>query len=686
MISEQPLIYANFSSAQKQLNDIEAIDYFLAKQLSTAIFANESIKTNCSPAEQTILFHLVMVVNLSLRQGHSCLPLSEIANTIWGRASDNENIVTQQGFYFPALTHLQTLLVKLELADEQQQPLVYWQNCLYLRRYFSFEQELAVAIKAKLNADKSLNLALIKNCLVQLFSPEDFISQSKNKLDWQMISVANALNKKFTIVAGGPGTGKTYTVTKILAAIILLAQSLHTTNTSSALKIALVAPTGKAAQRLSESINKAVGQFQGKIDQQVLANIPTQAQTIHRLLGVIPQSNQFRHHQNNKLVLDVLLIDEASMVDLALMTRVFRALDQNCQVILLGDADQLPSVQTGSVLSELAPRPQLGYSSANIDYLQSVTEQNNLDAFVSKNNIYSDALTVLTKSHRFDGEGGIGQLAKAVIAGKSELSWQLLSANGDKNITKQLHLIAINYTSTQANAQQNLFDVMSNQHRQWLSPLVKKYYLPLFSCDSIAEAYKLFSNFRVLCATRQGGAGVDYFNDLIASILNSYGINNIGEDYYHGQPIMITENNYQSGLYNGDIGIVWRDQHGHLVVAFENTALEKTANEEINNEKTGNKNHAENIDSYRYFFLSQLPQHQAVYAMTIHKTQGSEFDHVAMVLPEQAEHQLLSRELLYTGITRAKSQLTIVSKANVWQQAVTKKVRRFANLAQRVFS
>jgi len=648
-----PCVYTSFSQAQSQLNGIEAIDYYLAKQLVDSLNSeNQSALLIFSRVEIELLYHAFMALSESVRLGHTCLPLTALAGLTWARACDNDNVISHQGFCFPQLDVLSQLFNKIDCEKKMPQAFVFMYNCLYLRRYFSFEQELAVFIKNKLVSDQNIELDKLKNCLNQLFNVQDFISKPKSQLDWQMISVANALNKNFTIVAGGPGTGKTYTVTKILAAITLLAELQH----KPAPRIALVAPTGKAAQRLSESINHAIKQFRTKISDSILDVIPKQAQTVHRLLGVIPQNIQFKHHQKNKLSLDVLLIDEVSMVDLALMTRIFRALEAHCQVILLGDADQLPSVLTGSVLNELAPRQHSGYSAANIEYLQSLTQQKSLTSFKAKSAQTSDHLTFLVKSHRFDGEGGIGKLATLVIQGNGALSWQLLKDN--------------NIETEQVSRQIRLY---SNNSNEWLAPLVKKYYLPIFTLSAVSDAFIQFSQFRVLCAARKGNAGVNYFNELITSLLISYGVNANNDGFYHGQAIMITENNYQTGLYNGDIGFIWQDELGHLMAVFEDNLQSKLDDDQ---EQSLNKNNMK----YRWLMLSQLPKYEAVYAMTIHKTQGSEFKHVAMVLPDRVDHQLLSRELLYTGITRAKSFISIVSKGNVWQQAVERKVQRYANL------
>ncbi len=635
--------YQHFLHASQQLANIESIDYYLANQLAQTY----------QQMDDAVLYHVFMALSENLRQGHTCLPLTVIAGQCWAASPEKAEHLAKMGFQFPELAQLTQLFSHEQFSEAANTPIIYWRGCLYLRRYFIFEQQLAAIIYSKLNnANKNVDIEQAKQCLQAVFPDSKQTKSKASVVDWQMISVANALNKNFSIIAGGPGTGKTYTVTKLLAAIILRAQKLQIDLP----RIAMVAPTGKAAQRLSESISKTTVQLSGKICESILKIIPEQAQTIHRLLGVIPQQVYFRHHQDNLLPIDVLLIDEASMVDLALMTRLLKALPSHCQVILLGDADQLPSVQSGSVLNELAPKPHIGYSIENIRYLQELTGQNLEDFQVNSTQSGYDHLTLLTQSRRFDGKGGIALLANAVISGDSHQSWQLLQQE-----KQQLQLLEETTLLTD---------------NEDFSALIASYYFPLLIADKLIDAFALFKQFRVLVATRKGKNGVEQLNMLIKEHLKQLfqqkenkplDINKL----YHGQPIMISENNYQIGLFNGDIGFIWRDSAGHLMAVFEG-------------EEQQDKQGGDQTANYRRFMISQLPQYETVYAMTIHKTQGSEFDHVFMVLPEQSEHQLLSRELLYTGITRAKKQLSVLSKKHVWQQAVKQKVVRYANLARRL--
>jgi exodeoxyribonuclease V alpha subunit len=707
-------IYASFQHASSRLDGLVAVDYFFAKEISQCLgfyFTNNLAdkQINDMSSEEQLLsnqqqwFHLLIALSASLRDGHSCLPLAQVAgkrlfsDSTSQNASVSENplVVTTdtKGFIFSDLKTLTALMKKLPLAnleqkiEAEQQPIVLSHERLYLRRYYQFEQELKQLVRERRNSrERQVELAensqqakceldTIKSIVSTLFP--DLAAQNElpsSRIDWQGVAVANAMNKDFAIIAGGPGTGKTYTVTKLLAALIMLAiadsenlsqanQNLtdeSSNNESSseisansasftAPRIALVAPTGKAAQRLSESITNAVQGFRGSIDDQVLDLIPEQAQTLHRLLGVIPDQVNFRHHQENKLAIDILLIDEVSMVDLPMMTRIFRALPATTKVILLGDADQLPSVAVGSVLADFAPRPHLGYSALNHQYLAQVTGYQTLtkdNSALAADEQYSagDCVTFLRKSRRFDGEGGIGKIANYVIKGQYQESWQLLQPSEPLSNDKQLTLL-------------------SGTIETWLTPLVEQYYLGLCQCDKIEEAFALLAKFRILSSTRKGPQGVESLNALVIDILRNKGVIPFNRfessnTLYASQPIMISENDYRLGVYNGDIGLLWRNSQGHLMAVFENAQ-----------------------GGYDWIMPSRLPKFETVYAMTIHKTQGSEFEHVAMVLPEQKDNRLLSRELLYTGITRAKLQLSIASSQSVWQSGVSQQVKRHSGLA-----
>lgn len=678
-------VYSSFSHAAKTLAGLVAVDYFFAKEIIQCLPL--PLSEESTSLSQLQCFHLLVALSASLRDGHSCLPLDAVANKrlfvdlVRQQISqapfdlaEQEQPAINNGFLFQSTAVLTALLEQLSLGEDAQQPIVFNNGRLYLRRYYQFEQELKQAVAARRTIkpmsepQAQKQVSLIKDIIAKLF-PDSVNSDSDasitEDIDWQALAVANAINKDFAIIAGGPGTGKTYTVTKLLAALLML--SLNTKGDESTPRISLVAPTGKAAQRLSESIINAVQGFRGDIDDDVLDLIPESAQTLHRLLGVIPEQVNFRHNQDNLLAVDILLIDEVSMVDLPMMTRIFRALPAHTKVILLGDADQLPSVAVGSVLADFAPRPHPGFSDTNHQYLTQVTGFESLakqaddteltEQSAGKNSeqclkhySVADCVTFLMKSRRFDGKGGIGRIANYVINGQYRESWQLLKESSE-------------VTSNAIDSEQKQLTLLNGSVEAWLAPLVSQYYQPLSECKNIADAFDLLAKFRILSSTRKGPQGVENLNALVIEILRNkkaipYKNFAASSDLYPTQPIMISENDYRLGVYNGDIGLLWRNSQGHLMAVFENASGE-----------------------YDWIMPSRLPKFETVYAMTIHKTQGSEFDHVAMVLPEQKDNKLLSRELLYTGITRAKSKLSIASAEGIWQSGVSQQVIRYSGLA-----
>lgn len=691
------LPYYSYVHACRYLSQLEAIDYFFANEVIKAIYTHLSSLKNAT--NETIskeggysfsllqentkqLWHIFAMLSQSLRQGHTCLTISKLA--LLHIAQDELHI----GYKFDDEMCLSQLLNNMYIGSESNQLVVYSQGRLYMRRYFQFEQELEQHIVDKLSIPGEHDAKDIKQTVMRLF-PED---NSKDEIDWQKLAVANALNKKFSIIAGGPGTGKTYTVTKLLAAIYMLSNAGNETvkeknkllNNKAIykkpLEIALTAPTGKAAQRLRESIEIALLGFKGTICDEILSLISTNTKTLHRLLGVIPNSPNFKHNEKNLLSCDVLLIDEVSMVDLPMMARIFRALKPEASVIFLGDADQLPSVAVGSVLADLAPSPHPGYSDKNLLQLSTHCQLSHellKDAMPNPSRAVKnyDYLSFLLKSRRFDGDGYIGKVAKSVIKGDVSSSWALLHKN---QLNKQL-------TENKQISHKEL-SLVEHDLSTWLKPLIDNYYKGLSHCDEPTEAFELLAKFRILCVMRVGEFGVESINTWVSTYLSGNEpsvkqyIKQVSFEndkrHYHGMPVMITQNNYRMNLFNGDIGLIWFNKKSKRLVAyFEHS---DTSKEELDSSN----------QQYRQFLPSRLPTFEPVYAMTIHKTQGSEFEHVALILPKlnptmpvkNDDNQLLSRELLYTGITRAKKRLTICTQKNAWEQGVKARVNRESGL------
>ncbi|MFY0663361.1 MAG: exodeoxyribonuclease V subunit alpha [Natronospirillum sp.] len=667
--------WPSYDQMRVHCEDMAAVDYYLAQDFAQRSMAANSALISAE-VRQTLLFTLA-ALSRALRDGHSCLDLKVLAGEVVWRspAPDGVRASTESTDVWraPELNDWLAQLRVLVPQDSSDHPIVMTDHRLYLRRYWRFEQEVAERLKPLLADVRFIDSGKAKAVLRTLFPApapapasgtpvqtslfddaaltENVPSHASNRgePDWQEVAVANALRRRLAIIAGGPGTGKTTSVIKLLYAMLALSPDLK--------NIKLAAPTGKAAQRLTESVQGAkdgLTRLSG-IDTGVLQRIPTSASTLHRLLGVVPNSVQFRHHQDNPLDLDVLLLDEVSMVDLPMMTRLLRALPPECRIIMLGDADQLPSVAAGSVLADLAPRPFTGYSVENTQWIEHVTGYT-LPAIssplkpgmapeirVALGQVASaDHVVFLRRSHRFSDDSAIGQLAQQVIAGDAKASWHTL-CHGAPEVEQ---------------VQSRGEDLPA-----WVAALTDRFVLDLYTADSVAGAWQALQNFRLLSAVRNGPQGVSALNDMVEQRLRQLGrIPGRQTEWYERRPVMVTQNHYGVRLFNGDIGLTWRGPDGRLTVYFDSGQVD-----------------ADGATIFRAVAPGRLPPVETVYAMTIHKTQGSEFTHVAMVLPD-THQRLLSRELIYTGVTRARAAVSVWCSESVWQQSVRSPVVRYSGL------
>lgn len=464
-------------------------------------------------------------------------------------------------------------------------------------------------------------------------------------LNWQKVAAAVAITRQFAVISGGPGTGKTTTVAKLLAALVMQADHRSQGDEEAIPTIKLVAPTGKAAARLTESIGLAVQSL--PVDPRIRALIPTQSSTLHRLLGAVPNQVDFRHNKDNPLHLDVLVVDEASMVDLSMMARLLDAMPPHAKLILLGDKDQLSSVEAGAVLGDICAFSKQGYSAEHAQQLSRLTGYqlaggNDSGVLVSA---IADSLCMLRKSYRFHAESGIGQLAKAINMGEPALVDQVCT-RGYKDIK---------VASLSADSYKDMIHKTVTFYRDYLDAIEHK--------KSPKEVLDAFAAVRLLCALREGDFGVSGLNQRIERELGQIGkISQTEDTWYVGRPVMITRNDHGLGLYNGDIGIAMMDEtvdpaKPHMRVFFDMPD-----------------------GTIRSVLPSRLPEHETVYAMTIHKSQGSEFADTLMVLPADFS-PILTRELVYTGVTRAKARLYLYAQPEVIQRSVKRRTERASGLA-----
>ncbi|XKH59496.1 exodeoxyribonuclease V subunit alpha [Halomonas sediminis] len=595
---------------------------------------------------------------------------------------------------------------------------------LYLRRYWQYEQDIHRQLSTRLDQPSWASHAQTRLSSVLPAALEAlFPSTEPGTLDWQKLACALACRSPFAVITGGPGTGKTTTVVKLLA--LLQALQLGEEESERPLRIKLAAPTGKAAARLNESIAKQVEE----LDLHSLASlggntsgveqgvdrlrqaIPTQVSTLHRLLGSRPDTRHFRHHAGNLLPLDVLVVDEASMVDIEMMAALLNALPYRARLVLLGDKDQLASVEAGAVLGDLCQYAvSARYTPATCDWLKQMTGATIPEDYQAKDGQALDqAITMLRVSHRFDANSGIGRLAQAVNRPLDESHTpadkrravhkvfqpdeqhksyvdisQLRLENADDPALARLVVNGNpggfpNHGQGRHDRQGRLLAPPTG-YRHYLETLAAKrpppsvtleHQRPLFDAWAL-DVLKAHGNFQLLCVLRKGPWGVEGLNPRIGQALRRARLldadnHELEHGWYEGRPVLVTRNDYSLGLMNGDIGI-------SLALPNPQAPARKLLRVAFSaNDGSGR---------IKWVLPSRLQAVETVFAMTVHKSQGSEFTHTALLLPD-APNPILTRELVYTGITRARHWLSLVeSGRGMLDDAVTREVTRISGLGQ----
>ncbi len=514
----------------------------------------------------------------------------------------------------------------------ERQPLIIdRRGRLYLYRYWQYEQRLANDLRRRAKeASTGVNEAQLRTDLDRLFPRHPAL----NGPDWQKVAAAVAALKRVCVISGGPGTGKTSTVLKVLA--------LLTGQSERPLRIALAAPTGKAAARMQESIRAAKPGL-GLTPEQA-AQIPEEASTLHRLLGSRPDSVYFRYNADNPLPLDVLVVDEVSMVGLALLAKTVDALLPSTRLILLGDKDQLASVDAGAVLGDLCTGA--GRFSPEFQARLAALTGETLPRGKESPSPLVDAIVLLRHSYRFGADSGIGALAQAVNRGRSADASALLEGRADID------------WHTLADA-----EALPEQLAEPVATGFTPYLAAVQAGAAPAAVFEQFNRFRVLVALRKGPFGVEALNQLCEEVLHHRGLIDSRQTWYPGRPIMVVHNDYNLRLFNGDIGMTLPDpeEPERMRVFFLG-----------------------NDGALRSFAPARLPEHETVYAMTVHKSQGSEFERVLVVTPNESS-PVLSRELLYTALTRAKQQAVFYGVPEVFEAAVERRLRRSSGLRDRLW-
>ncbi|MBC7456563.1 MAG: exodeoxyribonuclease V subunit alpha [Massilia sp.] len=612
-------------------------------------------------AHPALMLACVLLSELEGR-GHSCLMLDELVDDpcalLGWNAAQWQALASTAGVLPNSVKAWSVLLAGTEQVWKVgdlpfEQPLVLDGARLYLRRYWRDETLVARSIGERARLPRPVDTAKARAWLDLLFAsqrgtPAADAAATPATPDWQKLACAIALRGSVAIITGGPGTGKTYAVARLLALLFASAPD------AGGQRIALAAPTGKAAARLKQSIDKALTELAAKVGDALPLRALTErmapARTLHSLLGARPDTRAFAHHQGNLLDVDVLIVDEASMVHLEMMAALLDALPPNAMLVLLGDKDQLASVEAGAVLGDLCHNAQAGgYDDATLAYALAAGGEAIPAEFHGAAGALAQQTVMLRHSRRFGGP--IGQLALAVNAGAVARAEQVLRSGGEVvrwiEHAQQQHVLQLAldgyrpYLELIGAAVAAGGDKAAASHDSWAGSVLHS-----------------FEAFRLLCAVREGEWGVAGLNAAIEQRLDAARLIRRRGEWYVGRPVMVTRNDYGTRVFNGDIGLTLADpaRPDSLRVYF----LEG--------------------DSVRSVLATRLRHVETAYAMTVHKSQGSEFAHTVLVLPI-AGGAMLARELVYTGITRASRQFTLVTPAGaVLAEAIVRRTRRASGL------
>ncbi|MDR3400260.1 MAG: exodeoxyribonuclease V subunit alpha [Pandoraea sp.] len=658
------------------------------------------------------VWRAALAVSLATAEGHVCVPLDNLldvqasgelfpgdapALSVWREALFASGLCAPASLALALTGDAQADAFPLLLDDQDR---------LYFARYYGYEARLAAALGRKLSLTASTPVTSEDRARLRRYFGDGVLASPDGQPEpnWQMAAAALALQRSLVVLSGGPGTGKTTTVVGLLACLL---------ERDANLRVALAAPTGKAAQRMQEALTA-----RQDLPETVRQALPEAAVTLHRLLGVLPESaeqvgRRFRHHAGNPLPYDLIVVDEASMIDLSMATQLLEAVPEGARLILLGDKDQLAAVEAGAVFGELSAQrvfspdmrlrllsalewptdalPRSGPLAPGANGTHGVAGGN---ARVSRG--LEDAVVWLERTYRFGAHSAIGRLASAIKAGK------VIEARKEFTIptTMDSERDARSYAAGSAGLHVRDAEREAEGADRVLLSEDGGIQLSLANLNALADGYSAyldalaeavttigqlgdpgaattadiamvaqpvfaaFGQFRVLCATRGGRRGVEFLGAQLTAVLArraGVALGAGGGAWFAGRPVLVTQNEYALNLFNGDIGIALPlGPSGTLRVAF-----------------------ATPDGGYRLYSPASLPAHETAFAMTIHKSQGSEFERVAMVLPEQSS-RVLSRELIYTGVTRARRQAWLYAPWQVIASAIARPTQRDGGLTDRL--
>jgi len=586
-------------------------DSFFAALESSGLFIPADVYTarvtaGLAPEDVESIAVITALLSAAVRSGHVCLDL---------RSVETRQLMER----FGVTKNIMSLLGNAIGLPESVTPIILDQGRLYFARMHRDEELLANKILALAS---TVNDAVDFTKMSALWSSVFGDKKGEDKPDWQQVACFCALRNRLCVISGGPGTGKTTTVGKILRLVSGLSYNRE-------MKIRLAAPTGKAASRMSEAISSLATSDQETI-------LPRKAETIHRLLGWRGQGC-YIFNKENPIPLDLLIVDEVSMLDMEMAARLFEALPDHARVILLGDKNQLASVEAGALMANLCSGQRVNVFSAQFASEFKELTGNSLKLEKSAP-VMADSVIELQTSYRFKAQSGIGALSTAIRSGNMKEVKKIINYSHP-----DLEIIS-GKTAKQSEVLETLIPASIRKLNHEMNP---------------AAAFDILESFRVLSPLRMGQAGTLEVNARIKHLLCTDRYQT--QEWYPGRPVLILENDYAANLYNGDIGITLIDETGKMRVFFKQ---------------------ADN--NYFSVSIATLPRHETCYAMTVHKSQGSEFDHVIFLIPE-SDTALMTQELIYTALTRARKKCTLLGPTERFLEAVTKTTLRDSGLENRIW-
>jgi len=563
---------------------------------------------------------IAVFTSLFLKAGHVSLPIDQSPKE-WADHLDLDNPTASQ---LPDLPMDRAELESNRLIGEgdEEKPFILHGDRISIRRFFMYEKKISDWIKTRSEVTSDLHAELPLDYFHSLFEGD---SESPN---WQKVAVVMSLIKPFLIISGGPGTGKTTTVAKILA--------MQMMSSNEPLRIALAAPTGKAAGRMAESLYREIGRL--NVPEEKRSQLPKDAATLHRLLYGLDRGGLLPDLEKKKLRYDLIIVDEASMIDLNLMYRLISHVGENTRLILLGDKDQLASVEAGSVFADLCQKPENGFLKETAKYVNRLMPETELP--VKDTSVLSDSVLYLTKSYRFGAESGIGKLASTVKKGMATADDIAVLMDQSADITQE----AFDFSRDRL---EHLAETLAGQ--------VKKV-RDIRDDNELLDFWKRSAWLTVL---RRGPEGSRELNRLVEKILVLQRTVQPENGWYHGRPIIITRNSYSKGVFNGDLGVCVKELDGKMSVYVESGSEIKKLQP------------------------NRLTDYAPAYFLTVHKSQGSEFDHVNLLLPKR-NTPILTRELLYTAITRARKSFHLYGDLELFAKGIQRETIRYTGLKELV--